>query len=65
VSLRNGDVAGLVATVRRLRHDDGWRRQLGAAARHAFEVAYCDRATLARWDAILDPPASRHTGETP
>jgi glycosyltransferase involved in cell wall biosynthesis len=54
VSLRTGDVTGLAAAVRRLRDDDEWRSQLSAAARRAFEDAYCDRATLPQWDAVLD-----------
>lgn len=54
VSLRTGDVDGLVAAVRRLRDDQVWRDQLAAAARRAFDEAYCDRATLPQWDAVLD-----------
>jgi glycosyltransferase involved in cell wall biosynthesis len=49
-SLRHGDTAGLVAAVRRLRSADGVRDR----ARHAFEQAYCDAATLPQWDAVLD-----------
>ncbi len=54
VSLRTGDVTGLATAVRRLRDDAGWRAELSAAARRAFEEAYCDRATLPQWDAVLD-----------
>ncbi|HYI61594.1 MAG TPA: glycosyltransferase family 4 protein [Acidimicrobiales bacterium] len=54
VSLRTDDVDGLVAAVRRLRDDRAWRAELSAAARRAFEQAYCDRATLPLWDAVLD-----------
>lgn len=54
VSLRTGDVDGLVAAVERLRDDPAWRAELSAAARRAFEEAYCDRATLPLWDAVLD-----------
>lgn len=53
VSLRGDDAEGLAAAVRRLRDDHGWRAQLSAAARRAFEEAYCDEATLPRWDAVL------------
>lgn len=54
VSLRTGDVDGLVAAIRRLRDDRAWRAELAAAARHAFDEAYNDRATLPQWDALLD-----------
>ncbi len=54
VSVRNADVAGLVAAVRRLRDDTPWRDELAAAARRAFDEAYCDRAALPLWDAVLD-----------
>lgn len=50
VSLREGDVAGLVAAVRALRGDAGAR----ARSRQAFEERYSDEATLPRWDAVLD-----------
>ncbi len=53
VSLRTGDVTGLVSAVRRLRDDEAWRLGLSVAARRAFEEAYCDRATLPQWDAVL------------
>jgi hypothetical protein len=49
VSLREGDVAGLVGAVRGLRADGA-----GAArARKAFEEAYSDDAALPQFDAIL------------
>jgi len=54
VSLRTGDVDGLVATVCRLRDDDGWRAELSANARRAFDEAYSDRAALPQWDEVLD-----------
>ncbi|HXH58343.1 glycosyltransferase family 4 protein [Iamia sp.] len=56
VSLRSGDVEGLANAVRRLRDDRPWRDELSANARRAFEEAYCDRATLPRWDAVIDAP---------
>jgi hypothetical protein len=49
-SLREGDVDGVVQAVRELRGDDGAR----ARARQAFEVAYCDDATLPAFDRVLD-----------
>jgi glycosyltransferase involved in cell wall biosynthesis len=50
VSLREGDVDGLVAAVRRLRHDP----EASARSRLAFEERYSDEATLPQLDAILD-----------
>jgi len=44
VSLRNGNVEGVLSAVRRLREDAVWRIQLGRNARHAFETAYCTSA---------------------
>ena len=49
-SLRIGDVAGTVAAVRTLRHDD----DASARARRAFEDAYCDEAALPAFDRLLD-----------
>lgn len=59
VSLREGDVEAFVAAVRGLRTDGS----TSARARRAFEDAYCDAATLPRWDAVLaavaDPAPQR------
>jgi glycosyltransferase involved in cell wall biosynthesis len=49
-SLREGDVEGVVEAVRQLRDDTEAR----ARARHAFEAAYCDEATLPAFDRVLD-----------
>ncbi|MEJ7844984.1 MAG: glycosyltransferase family 4 protein [Acidimicrobiales bacterium] len=54
VSLREGDVDGLVAAVRRLRDDPGWAADVSARARTAFETAYCDATTLPAFDAIIE-----------
>lgn len=54
VSLRTDDEQGLADAVRRLRDDPGWRAELSACSRRAFEEAYCDEATLPQWDAVLD-----------
>lgn len=51
-SLREGDVDGVVAFVRSLR--DPSATALRQRARRAFEEAYCDEATLPRFDAVLD-----------
>ncbi len=53
VSVRTGDVEGLVAAVRRLRDDALWRAELAANARRAFEEAYSDAAVLPLWDDVL------------
>jgi glycosyltransferase involved in cell wall biosynthesis len=49
-SLREGDVDGLVRAVRELRRDP----TAATHARAAFEAAYCDEATLPRFDRVLD-----------
>jgi glycosyltransferase involved in cell wall biosynthesis len=63
VSLRHGDVQGLVAHVRRLAGNTALREQMRRRARQAFDEAYCDARTLPRFDALLAsiaPPPSRH-----
>lgn len=54
VSLRNGDVDGLVAAVERLRTDDAHRADLSRAARAAFDADYCDVRTLPRFDEVIE-----------
>ena len=49
-SLREGDVDGLVTAVRALPP----RAESVPRSRSAFEAAYCDAATLPRWDAVLE-----------
>lgn len=53
VSIRTGDTAGLATAVARLRDDAGWRAELAANARRAFDEAYCDAVTLPLWDAVI------------
>lgn len=56
VSLREGDVEGLVAEVRAIAAaPEAKRSARRARSRAAFDTAYCDTATLPRLDAILDP----------
>lgn len=50
VSLREGDVDGLVSAIADIRADTA----VGARARRAFDVAYNDGVTLPQWDALLD-----------
>jgi colanic acid biosynthesis glycosyl transferase WcaI len=54
VSLRHGDVDGLVDAVTRLRCDDEFHARLSAHARRAFDEAYCDSVALPRFDEIID-----------
>ncbi|MBM3122007.1 MAG: glycosyltransferase family 4 protein [Chloroflexi bacterium] len=58
VSLRHGDVDGLVAFLERLRAQPALRAELSARARAAFEAAYSDSAGLARFDALLGGPTA-------
>lgn len=54
VSVRHGDVDGLVDVVRAWRRDPEARAAAGEASRTAFLDAYCDAATLPMWDELLD-----------
>ena len=54
VSIRHGDLDGLVAAVCRWRDDPAALGAAAANARRAFELDYCDLATLPRWDLLLD-----------
>ena len=54
VSIRHGDVDGLVEAIRRWRDDPAALGDAAAGARRAFEADYSDLATLPRWDALLD-----------
>jgi glycosyltransferase involved in cell wall biosynthesis len=53
VSLRHGDVTGLVAYVRRLVAEPSLRQELRRRARRAFDEAYCDARTLPQFDGVL------------
>jgi hypothetical protein len=56
LSLREGDVDGLVAEVRAIAAaSDAERAERRSRSRSAFDTAYCDTATLPQLDAILDP----------
>lgn len=54
VSLRNGDVDGIVAAIERLRDDPEHLALLSAAARRAFDTAYNDAVALPRFDGVID-----------
>jgi glycosyltransferase involved in cell wall biosynthesis len=54
VSLRHGDVDGLVAALDRLATDPAWRAERSAAARRAFDEDFADTRALPRWDAVID-----------
>ncbi|HWL90732.1 MAG TPA: glycosyltransferase family 4 protein, partial [Actinomycetota bacterium] len=57
-SLRQGDVAGLVEAIRRLRSDPDLAAELSRNARRAFEETYSDRSALPRFDALLEELAA-------
>lgn len=54
VSLRVGDVAGVVHFVREGLANTSRFQTYGPRARAAFEAAYCDARVLPRFDAVLD-----------
>lgn len=58
VSLRPGDVQGLVAALQHLRANPQDMARLRYRARLAFEQEYCDQKTLPLLDALLDHPAA-------
>lgn len=53
VSLREGDVEGLLELVRTLRTDRAAAAGYRSRARRAFETAYCDREALRRFDEVI------------
>lgn len=53
-SLRQGDVAGLVDAIRRLRSHPDLAAALSKNARRAFEETYSDRSALPRFDSLLE-----------
>jgi colanic acid biosynthesis glycosyl transferase WcaI len=53
-SLRQGDVAGLVEAIRRLRSHPELAAALSKNARRAFEETYSDRSALPRFDSLLE-----------
>lgn len=54
VSLRHGDVQGVVGFLTQLREDPAERQEYSRRARHAFDAAYNDRVALALFDSLLD-----------
>jgi glycosyltransferase involved in cell wall biosynthesis len=54
VSLRHGDVDGVVEFLSRLRRDPAARQEYARRSRLAFETAYTDLVGLARFDSLLD-----------
>ena len=53
VSLRHGDVDGLVAFVDHATSDPEWLAESKRLARQAFDQSYCDAQTLPQFDRIL------------
>ena len=54
ISLRHGDVDGVVEFLSRLRSDPRARQDYALRSRQAFEAAYTDQVGLARFDSLLD-----------
>lgn len=54
VSLRHGDVEGVVTFLAHLRSDPSARQEYSRKARHAFDAAYNDQVALAKFDSLLD-----------
>ena len=54
VSLRPGNSGGMVSFIRSLMADRALQEDFRAAARAAYEQAYCDRQTLGQFDELLD-----------
>src|SRR6187399_3303588 len=63
VSLRTGDVEGMVAFIRSGLENRGLFEQLRARARLAFETAYCDTQTLPQFDAVFTALLARGESE--
>ncbi len=59
ISLRHGEVEGLVAFVRRLMRGEAELPRLRYRARAAFQEAYSDTRSLPRFDGVLDSLGSR------
>jgi colanic acid biosynthesis glycosyl transferase WcaI len=53
VSLRHGDVAGLVSFITRMMEDPDQHAELRCRARAAFDSAYCDTATMPQFGAVI------------
>ncbi len=53
VSVRHGDVDGVVSFIQEMMRDDQQRRSLQTNAREAFDLGYCDVRTLPRFDEVL------------
>ncbi len=54
VSLRQGDVAGIVSFVRRMQHDPAALREYSRRAREAFLAEFSDTVALPRFDRLLE-----------
>ena len=58
LSLRNGDVAGLVNAINTMAASPSLQQSYAQSARCAFEDKYCDLKTLPLFDATIDLPHS-------
>jgi len=53
VSVRHGETEGVVAFIRKMMADSEGHGEMRRRARHAFDDAYNDRATLPKFDAVI------------
>lgn len=63
VSLRHRDVDGLVSFVRRVMESADTHGNLRQRARAAFDAAYCDLATMPRFDAVIEHALTGKTSD--
>ena len=59
VSVRTGDVAGLVKAIRTLREDAESRAEMGLRARRTFEERFTMDRAFSQWKALLEEVASQ------
>lgn len=59
VSLRHGDTDAFVDFLRRIARDPARYESLRAAARRAFDEAYCDRVAMPAFDRVIQQTASK------
>ncbi len=57
ISLRHGDVDGVIAFIKRLKSDVQFHRRLRQHSLTAFHMGYCERLSLAAFDDVIDNDA--------
>lgn len=60
ISVRPGDVEGLVTAIQSLRKDEAGRLAMGARARKAFEAQWDKPIALAKWRALIEDVTQGH-----